>query len=358
MNSQHVYLPAEWHPQDAILITWPHQESAWFSMLERVEQTYLDLTCQISRYQNVVIQLHSSIDAKVLLGKLQLENANLSRLHFVRCDSNDTWARDHGPITILENERPICLDFKFNGWGNKFESELDNRLNLILSNKEVLRQSVRFDWVLEGGSIESDGKGTLMTTSACVLNSNRNGICSKDELTTSFQKWFGCEQVVWLDHGELEGDDTDAHIDTLARFAPNNTIVYQGCQNADDSHFNALELMASQLKEATNTDGDHYHLLELPFPSPKYAEDGHRLPATYANFLICNDQVIVPTYQDEADAKALGVIEQAFPDHIVHGVDALSLIEEHGSIHCITMQLPKGSVNFEAAFEADLLISG
>jgi agmatine deiminase len=178
------------------------------------------------------------------------------------------------------------------------------------------------------------------------------------ELEYHFKEWFGCKQILWLEYGELEGDDTDAHVDTLARFAPNNTIIYQGCQDHNDSHFAPLVAMARQLEAQTNAEGIPYRLVELPFPSPKYAEDGHRLPATYANFLICNDQVIVPTYQDAEDKNALAAVSDAFPNHIVQGVDALPLIEEHGSIHCITMQLPEGSVNFNANFDLDQPLSG
>lgn len=350
MTNESVYLPAEWFPQDAILITWPHRDSAWADQLNNVEQTYLDLTSQISHYQDLIIQAHESIDLDNLIKKLHQLNGDVSRCHFVTLNSNDTWARDHGPITILKDDAPHALDFTFNGWGNKFQADLDDQLNAGLKRSGIVSEQTTIPWVLEGGSIESDGAGTLMTTEACLLNPNRNGAVKRSELELKLKSWFGVSNVLWLSEGELDGDDTDAHIDTLARFAPNNTIVYQGCQDAEDAHYPTLSAMANQLKLMTNAQGETYRLLELPFPKACLADDGHRLPATYANFLICNRQVIVPTYDDPADATAIQIIEQAFPDHLVTGVNALPLIEEHGSIHCITMQLPKGSVNFDAPF--------
>lgn len=346
------FLPAEWYEQDAILITWPHPQSAWQLHLDDVEQTYYDLVARISHYQDLIIQLHPDIDPVTLVNQLNAMTADLSHCHFVTVPGNDTWARDHGPITVIDDGKPAVLNFTFNGWGNKFPADLDNQLTGQLIKDGILNNSTDIAQVLEGGSIESDGQGTLMTTTACLLNPNRNGDVTRNDMETLLTSWFGCEQVLWLEHGHLEGDDTDAHIDTLARFAPNRTIVFQGCQDDTDSHYATLQQMKDQLAGFTDVSGNPYRLLELPFPMPRYAEDGHRLPATYANFLICNWQIIVPTYQDPADGQALEIIEQAFPEHFVTGINALPLIEEHGSIHCITMQLPKGSVNFNGRFQA------
>ena len=344
-------LPPEWHPQDAIMVTWPHAESAWARQLDAVEQTYLDLVSKISHYQQVIVQLHPSIDPVTLIHRLNGMAADMSNCLFVELASDDTWARDHGPITVLDGETPVCLDFTFNGWGNKFPSEQDNQLTEQMFRKGLINNLQRIDWVLEGGSIESDGQGTLLTTTACLLNENRNGPVSQDTLEASLKEWFGSQQVLWLNHGHLEGDDTDAHIDTLARFAPDNVILFQGCSDITDSHFDALNRMKSELEQMQTVDGRPYRLLELPFPTARFAQDGHRLPATYANFLICNRQVIVPTYDDPSDSAALTIIAEAFPDHFVTGINALPLIEEHGSIHCITMQLPKGSIAQSADFD-------
>lgn len=348
--NQSIVFPAEWYPQDAILITWPHQESAWSESLDEVEQTYFDLLTSLSHYQDVIIQLHSSIDVDRLLAQLAINEANLSRTHFVLCNSNDTWTRDHGPITVLKDGIPSILNFKFNGWGNKFEHALDTLLNTELQHKGVLKDLQDIDWVLEGGSIESDGAGTLMTTTQCLLNENRNGSVSKEELTQRIKNWFSSSQILWLENGFLEGDDTDAHIDTLARFAPNNQIVFQDCADTEDSHYEPLNAMKAELEKFKNLNGQPYKLVGLPLPKPKYATDGHRLPATYANFLITNKVVLVPTYQDANDQVAIDMLEDVFEDHIVKGINALPLIEEHGSLHCITMQLVRGSVDFSADF--------
>ena len=341
-------LPAEWYPQDAILITWPHENSAWAQQLEQVSETYFDLICKLSHYQSVIIQLDPTINLEKLLHQLEVRNADLSHCHLVQVRSNDTWARDHGPICLVSEDAVKVLSFNFNGWGNKFPAELDNQLNHSLQAAGVFSELDAIDWVLEGGSIESDGNGTLMTTGQCNLNPNRNGKVTQASVDKKLKNWLGAKQILWLQHGALAGDDTDAHIDTLARFAPNRTIIYQGCQRPADSHFVELSAMKTELEHATDIDGEPYQLVELPLPEAKYAADGHRLPATYANFLITDKLVLVPTYQDINDSTALARVQGAFTEHMVVGIDALPLIEEHGSLHCITMQLPRGSVNFAA----------
>jgi len=356
--TKHVVFPAEWYPQDAILLTWPHSESAWSTMLDRVESTYLDITSALSHYQDMVIQLHPSMDTETLLSKLTKSETNLSRCHFIKLKSNDTWTRDHGPISVLINHQPTLYNFTFNGWGSKFQSDQDNKLNRGMADAGILNTVEDINWVLEGGSIESDGLGTLLTTTRCLLNENRNGSISKQTAEQRLSNLFGSNRVLWLSHGELDGDDTDAHIDTLARFAPSDTIIYQGCSDESDSHFESLQAMKNEIINFKDSTGAPYHLIELPWPSPKFADDGHRLPATYANFLITNKQVLVPMYQDEADHKAIEQIKTAFPDHIVIGINALPLIEEHGSLHCITMQFIKGSINFDGAFEKYSAIQG
>jgi agmatine deiminase len=343
-------LPPEWDKQDAILITWPHLKSAWASKIEIVELTYIQITTVISHYQPLIIQLHSSIDLDSVVRRLSLNGSDISNCHFIQLDSDDTWARDHGPITITNGDDTRCLNFIFNGWGNKFQHTKDNALNSHMNKNGLLNNMQEVDWVLEGGSIEVDEYGVLLTTSQCVLNSNRNGKTLKENLTSRFHEWVKVNKVIYIENGSLEGDDTDSHIDTLARFAPTNQIIFQGCSDESDPHFLNLKEMKSELGTIQNSFNQPYKLIELPLPKAIYAEDGHRLPATYANFLITNKNIIVPTYDDAADSIAIELIKDAFPEHIVVGVNALSLIEEHGSIHCITMQLPKGSVNFDYNF--------
>ena len=342
-------LPAEWHKQDAILLTWPHAESDWAARLEDAEAVYLDIVGILSHTQDIVIQLHDSVDLEKLTIQFERESINQARCHFVSVNSDDTWARDHGPITVLEQEQeeddwePLLLDFTFNGWGGKFDAQKDDALNRAMAEKGVFRASMEsIDWVLEGGSLESDGAGTLLTTTQCLLNPNRNGVQSRETMESHLKGWFGVRQVLWLEHGALAGDDTDAHIDTLARFAPNNTLVYQGCDKAEDEHYQPLQQMAEELAGFHNADGEPYRLIDLPWPDAQYSADGQRLPATYANFLVANQLVLMPTYGAPQDGPAAERLAEAFPDHRVVAIDCRALIEQFGSLHCITMQLPEG----------------
>jgi agmatine deiminase len=247
---------------------------------------------------------------------------------------------------VFEGDQPQLLNFTFNGWGGKFDASKDNALNQTMANNRLFAAPMEsLDWVLEGGSIESDGQGTLMTTAACLLNPNRNPEASREDIEQRLKDWFGVKQVLWLQSGALAGDDTDAHIDTLARFAPESTLVFQGCLDEADEHFTALSAMKKELEAFTDTSGKAYRLLELPWPDARFSHDGHRLPATYANFLVTNQLLLVPTYGVAQDSPALEVLSEAFPAHRVVGIPCRVLIEQYGSLHCITMQLPKGTLS-------------
>ena len=268
----------------------------------------------------------------------------MENVRLIQCATNDTWARDHGAITLLDADEPVLLDFKFNGWGLKFASDKDNLITRRLIDANALhgRYVNCLGFVLEGGSIESDGKGTLLTTSECLLSPNRNGQMTQKEIETYLRNTFHVQQVLWLDHGYLAGDDTDSHIDTLARLCPNDTIVYVQCTDITDEHYEALRLMEEQLKTFRTLQGEPYRLLPLPMANA-IIEDGERLPATYANFLILNEAVLYPTYnQPDNDRRAAEVLQQAFPDYEIVGIDCRTLICQHGSLHCVTMQYPIG----------------
>jgi agmatine/peptidylarginine deiminase len=268
--------------------------------------------------------------------------------------TNDTWARDHGFITLVsdEGEPPRLLDFKFNGWGEKFAYNLDNALNRRLFDEGRFNgiYEDHLDFVLEGGSIESDGKGTIFTTSGCLLAPHRNQPLNKEEIEIRLKDLLAAKRIVWIDYGHLTGDDTDGHIDTLVRICPNDTILYVGCDNPDDEQYDDLKLMEQQLMSLRTLEGNPYRLLKLPMPSPIYGYYMHhgrrkreRLPATYANFLVINHAVLCPTYrQPENDAAALQMIGQAFPNREIIGIDCRTVIRQHGSLHCCTMQFPEG----------------
>jgi len=337
------HLPAEWHKQDAVLLTWPHAETDWVDQMEAVEAVYLDIVGALSHTQDVIIQVHESVDTERLVVQFERESINQARCHLVRVNSDDTWARDHGPITVLEDGAPKLLDFTFNGWGNKFDARRDNALNRAMADQGLFRAPLEtIDWVLEGGSIESDGRGTLMTTRACLLNPNRNDTQDTATLESRLKEWFGAQTILWLDDGALAGDDTDAHIDTLVRFAPDNTLVYQSCDDPRDEHYESLGRMADQLKTFRNADGEAFRLVSLPWSDAQFSASKQRLPASYANFLITNQLLLMPTYGVSQDGPAYEALATAFPDHRVVAIDCRALIEQFGSLHCITMQLPEG----------------
>ncbi len=318
MNPSPKRLPAEWEPQGAVLLAWPHAGTDWAPVLDEAVKTFDAIATAIERFQPV---LKVRPDAFAI-------------------PTNDTWSRDFGPVTIEEGGKPVLLDFTFNGWGGKFEAGLDNAVTRYLHACGAFGATElrTVDLVLEGGSIESDGAGTLLTTTECLLNPNRNPHLSKAQIEERLRNELGVEKILWLENGYLAGDDTDAHIDTLARLCPNNTIVYVACDDPSDEHFAALKAMELELMQFPG-----YRLLPLPWPKAKFDDDGHRLPATYANFLVINRAVLVPTYNDPADTDALDVVGKAFPGREIIGIDCSTLILQHGSLHCVTMQIPKGA---------------
>ncbi|WP_116366612.1 agmatine deiminase family protein [Parahaliea mediterranea] len=346
-----VRLPAEWEPQDAIQLTWPHADSDWLYLLPQVEALYTALVQHISTAARVLIAAPAGRAAEL---QQQFDATAPGRVRCFAAPSNDTWARDHGPITVATNAGLRLLDFRFNGWGGKFEAALDNALTGELKRLGAYPHATlqAVDMVLEGGAIESDGCGTLLTTAECLLNPNRNPHLDRAAIEAVLAQQLGIQKVNWLQHGALAGDDTDSHIDTLARLCPDNTLLYQACDDPEDAHFEDLASMARELAALTDASGKPYRLLPLPWPGAQYdPEDGHRLPATYANFLICNGLVLVPTYADPNDAAALAQVRRAFPGYRVEGLDCRTLIRQHGSLHCITMQLPAGVLQREQAAE-------
>ncbi len=336
-------LPAEWAPQSAVQLTFPHAGTDWADVLEQVMPCFVEIASSIARFQKVLIVCNNPDEVR---GLFQADS-HFSNFRFVQAPCNDTWARDHSGITILENERPVVLDFVFNGWGLKFPAFYDNLITgYIQRNHQVFNAEIRHGGlVLEGGAIESDGQGTLLTTAECLLSPNRNPHLSKAEIEAKLKSLFGLDRVLWLHHGYLAGDDTDSHIDTLARFCDPETIAYVQCTRADDEHNDALRNMEAELAAFRTATGKPYRLVPLPMPDACYDDDGHRLPATYANFLIINGAVLTPTYGVPQDAEALTLIQTCFPDRKIIGIDCRALILQHGSLHCVTMQYPEGVCN-------------
>ena len=345
MNAKKRRMPAEWEPQSAVQLTWPHADTDWGSMLPEITAVYKEIALEISKREQLVVVAPEGTVQLTVNGRI------------VNCQTNDTWARDHGFITVEEsssvNHEPlhILLDFCFNGWGEKFPAELDNQINRHLYEQGIVKgiYEPHLDFVLEGGSIESDGKGTIFTTTCCLMAPHRNQPLSQSDIEERLKTFLGAERVVWLNHGSLMGDDTDGHIDTLVRICPDDTLLYTG---GDSDHPDLYE-MEKELQDLRTLDGKPYRLLRLPLPRPIYdkstpegraigggtAENNSRLPATYANYLVINGAVLVPTYnQPDLDQQAMSIIGKAFPDREIVGIDCRAVIQQHGSLHCCTMQ--------------------
>ncbi len=336
-------LPAEWENQDAVLLAWPHEQTDWSYMLDEVRQCFSDIAHAIVRHAHLLIVAPDCNAAREALADIPSECVS-----YFDIDTNDTWARDFGAITTQQSDgRYVCNDFKFNGWGLKFAANLDNLISRNLYRLGVFDAEYNncLGFVLEGGSIESDGRGTILTTSECLLSPNRNGDLTKGMIEQKLCAVLGADRVLWLNHGALEGDDTDSHIDTLARFAPDDTIIYVGCDNPDDTHYDCLKAMEHEILALKRSDGMPYNTIALPLPDPIYDEDGERLPATYANFLIINNAILLPVYnQPQKDFLAGQIMRIAFPEHEIIPIDCRALIRQHGSLHCVTMQFPQNSI--------------
>lgn len=339
--------PAEWERQKAVQLTWPHKGTDWAPILDDITRTYINMAAEIAKRERLIVV---TPDAKETRASIEeglrakgLDEKVVGNVRVVEIDTNDTWARDHGFITLTGEGQKALLDFRFNGWGGKFEAEKDNAINRQLHKKGVIKGEYMDynDFVLEGGSIESDGEGTVFTTSCCLLAPGRNQPMTRDEIENELKKRLCAKRIMWIDYGSLTGDDTDGHIDTLVRVAPADTLLYVGCDDENDPQYRGLHKMEEQLRTFKTKTGRGYRLLRLPMPRPIY-HDGERLPATYANFLVVNGAVLYPTYdQPDLDAEAGQTIADAFPDREVIGIDCRSVIVQHGSLHCCTMQITK-----------------
>jgi len=335
------FLPPEWYPQSGVMLTWPHEKSDWINLLDEVEKCFILIANEILKEEKLLVICPDPVAVES-----KLDSSLTKNLILVQLDSNDTWARDHAAITVLNNGTPVLYDFQFNGWGLKFPACLDNQLTSRMYKMNIFSRQVRYknllNFVLEGGSFETDGAGTLLVTEECLLSVNRNQKMTKNEIESYLMEIFDIQRVLWLKSGYLSGDDTDSHVDTLARFCDEKTIAYVKCNDSSDEHYIQLKQMEEEIRSFRDLDGSPYHLIELPMAN--YVEDGQgtRLPATYANFLILNNKVLIPFYATSKDEMARISLQKAFPKRKVIGIDCSSLIKQHGSLHCVTMQFPEG----------------
>ncbi len=336
-----IQLPPEWIQQSCVMLTWPHEDTDWNYILDDVTECFINIAREIAKREKLLIVCRDVEKVQSLLPDIS------DKILFRQIMTNDTWARDHGPITVFVEGEPCLYDFQFNGWGLKFASNLDNQITRKLFDQETFSSETGYfnflHYVLEGGSIESDGRGTMLTTAECLLSKNRNEHLRKEEVDAFLKDIFGLKRILWLNHGYLAGDDTDSHVDTLARFCSEDTIAYVQCEDREDEHYEELKAMEDELKEFRMENGEPYQLVPLPMPDACYEED-FRLPATYANFLIINGAVLIPTYNCPNDEVAKSRLQKAFPNHEIVGIDCRTLIRQHGSLHCVTMQIPTGVI--------------
>ena len=346
-------LPAEWEHQSGIQLTWPHKDTEWYE-LEKVLGCYVEIAYNILRFEPLMIVCRNIDEARADISRISAEKdlaVDVDRISFHEAPLNDTWARDHGGISVFgDGGEKYLYDFVFNGWGLKFASDLDNRITRTIFsdgafNDDVIGVDMR-PYVLEGGSIDTDGHGTLLTTTECLTSVNRNEYMTRDEIESELKQYFGLDRVLWLDHGGIIGDDTDGHVDTLARFCSPDTIAYVQCTDPDDPHYDDLAEMEYQLRSFRTKDGKRYRLVPLPLPDALYLDD-YRLPASYANFLIVNGGVLVPGSGSEKDEVARRLLQEVFPDREVVVIDCRALLSGHGSLHCVTMQFPEGWLRTE-----------
>ena len=330
-------LRAEWEEQKAVLMAFPHEATDWAREgdLQKSYAPFVRIAQALAYSQTVYILCRDKKEIADLF-------CSKNRMVFIETQFDDTWTRDYGPLSVDERGEPKLLDFVFDGWGGKFEASLDNAVNRTLHRLGYFGTTPMesIDFVLEGGSIDCDGAGTILTTSRCLCHPNRNGGSSRTEVEEKLRASLGARRILWLDHGFLAGDDTDSHIDTLARFTDPSTIVYVRCDDPEDAHYQELRAMEEQLQSFRQADGSPYRLVPLPMAPARYDENGRRLPATYANFLIANRALLYPTYESPETDKAAGAIfAELFPGREIIPIPCSRLITQGGSLHCSTMQI-------------------
>lgn len=321
-------IPAEWEKQEALIVVFPSAQSDWAHSIDEIQKTYLQFITQIAKYQTCMVICENKQTLANLL-------PNLQNIQLIEMKTNDTWIRDFGGIDVYKGKKKKTYDFIFNAWGNKFDASIDNTITKKLFEEEYLNGKLKsLDFVLEGGSIDSNGDGVMLSTAYCLFEQNRNAHLSHKKIKKTLMKLFGLKKLIILKHGALMGDDTDSHIDTLARFIDKDTIAYVKCYDKKDAHYKELKKMEKELKKLD------FNLLPLPLPSPKYFHE-ERIPATYMNFVFINDAILVPTYSDPLDESVLDTFRKLFPNRDVVGIESSILIREHGSLHCASINIYK-----------------
>lgn len=327
---------------------WPHDGTDWREMLDRINQTYITLTKVISRYQRVIIVAYNNAHKNSLARLCNAQSCDMSRLTFLTIKTNDTWVRDYGPQFLIGTDACQYLDFEFNAWGEQFSSRLDDLFagTLFECISPCRCHYQRIPYVIEGGNLEFDSHANLLTNIACIKRNNRQSSLDTDSIIELLKNRLSLQQVHAINVPPLQGDDTGGHIDTLARFINDYTIVYNHTQDKSNPNYDILALLREQLGNLTNPQGMPYHLIPVSLPeNVRCNEKRHHLPASYVNFIFVNNAIIVPLYDDRNDQFAIQTLQQACPEREVLGINANNLLEQYGSLHCATLHIPENVLN-------------
>ena len=335
------YFPAEFAPHQSTWLSWPHKEASWPGKIDSIFPSYIEFIKKLSRFESVSINVVDAIMENSARNLLLQNNADLSNVFFHIHPTNDAWCRDHGPAFLLnqnDKSKKAIVDWNYNAWGNKYPPfDLDDVIPTLIGKKlglPVFNPGI----IMEGGSVDFNGAGTVITSTACLLNPNRNPHLSQIEIEKYLINFYGQEQVLWVDEG-IVGDDTDGHIDDTVRFINQDTVVTVVEENINDDNYPLLQHNLTQLRKMRLLNGKQLNILELPMPDDVIWED-QRLPASYANFYIANNQVIVPTFRGPKDEKAIHILETCFPNREIVGIDSTDIIWGLGSFHCLSQQEP------------------
>ena len=333
-------MPAEWEPQSAVWLSWPHKRSTWPGHFRPIPPKFAEIAATISRFEIVRLNVARPLQARVRT-LLQRAKADLSRVELYAHPTNDTWCRDHGPIFVKHRRtgEVAVTDWQYNSWGGKYPPfDLDNAIPAEIARARRLRRFA-IPHVLEGGSIDVNGAGSLLTTEACLLNPNRNPQLSRAQIEQMLRDHLGVSQILWLGEG-IVGDDTDGHVDDLTRFFAADGIVTAVERNRRDRNYAALQENLQRVRALRTPAGRKFRVVELPMPAACFGE-GHRLPASYANFLVINGAVLMPAFrQPRRDAEAAEVLAGCFPGREIIPIDCLDLVWGLGTLHCISQQQP------------------
>ena len=334
------HFPAEFEKHESTWLSWPHKEASWPGKIESIYPAYSFFVRTVAKYELVNINVADGTMKSQAIEHLSRAGANLSNIRFHLNPTNDAWCRDHGPAFLVnrKDKKKVIVDWGYNAWGGKYPPfDLDDVIPTRIGTE--LKLSVfNPGIVMEGGSVDFNGAGTVLTTTSCLLNKNRNPDLSQAEIEEYLIDYYGVEQILWLGDGVL-GDDTDGHIDDITRFVNTHTVVTVVEENESDENHHPLEENLKSLEKMRLTNGQPLQIISLPMPSPVVYE-GQRLPASYANFYICNGAVIVPTFRCKNDHRALQILEKAFPHHEIVGIDSVDIIWGLGSFHCLSQQEP------------------